>query len=111
MAEAKPPVLPTPRRENKTMMDETDENGKEVDVEYAHDEVIVIAENQNSEASSSSPGDKVDVIDENESNETSNIKVDEVDSIKCDETSEVTSNEIPRGKAMRFLRNMIQHLM
>ena len=39
------------------------------------------------------------MIDENESNETSNIKVDEVDTNKCDETSEVTSNEIPRGES------------
>ena len=50
---AKPPVLPTPRRENKTLIVETDENGKEADVENAHDEVIVIAESQNSEASTS----------------------------------------------------------
>ena len=39
-------VLPTPRRENKTLTVETDENGKEVDVENAHDEVTVIEENQ-----------------------------------------------------------------
>ena len=91
----KPPVLPTPRRENKTLIVETDENGKDVDIESAHDEVIVIAEDQNSEASSSSSGDEVDVIDKNE---TSNIQVDEVDTNRCGETSEVTSNEIPEGK-------------
>ena len=63
-----------------------------MDVENAHDEVIVIEENQNNEASSA----KVDVIDETD---------------KCDETSEVSSKEIPRGKAKRFLRNLIQQLM
>ena len=51
------------------------------------------------------------MIDQNESNETSNIEFDEVDTNKCDETSEVTSNEILRRKAMRFLKNMIQQLM
>ena len=76
-------MLPTPRCENKTLIVETDENGKEVDVENAHQnraKVDVIDENQNNEASSA----KVDVIDENESNETSNTKVDEVDRTKCD---------------------------
>ena len=53
----KPPVLPTLPRENKTLIVETDENGNERDVENAHDEVIVIAENQISEASSSSSRD------------------------------------------------------
>ena len=51
-----------------------------MDVENAHDEVIVIEENQNNEASSA----KVDVIDETD---------------KCDETSEVTSKEIPKGES------------
>ena len=88
----KPPVLPTPRRENKTLIVGTDENGKAVDVENAHDEVIMLAGNQNSEPPSSSSGHKVDVIDKNE---TSNIKVNKVDTNKCDETSEVTSNVIP----------------
>ena len=91
----KPPVLPTRRRENKTLIVETDENGKEVVIENDHDEVIVIAEDQNSGASSSSSGDIVDVIDKHE---TSNIQVDEIDTNRCGETSEVTSNEIPEGK-------------
>ena len=72
-----PPVLPTPRRVNKSLIVETDESGKEVDVKTVHDEVMVIAENQNNEASSSSSGNKVD------KNETPN---------QCDETSEVTNN-------------------
>ena len=71
----KPLVLPTPRRENKTLVVETDENGKEVDVENAHDDVrlkkIITT--------------RFPVIDENESNETSNIKLYEVDTNKCDE--------------------------
>ena len=72
-----------------------------MNVEKAHDEVIVIPENKNSEGSSSSSGDKVDVIDKNE---TSNIKVDVVDTNKCDETSEVTSNVIPEGKNEEVLQ-------
>ena len=78
---------------NKTSIVETDENGKEVDVEDALGDVIVVEEDRNHEASSA----KVDVIDENESNETSNIKVDEVDTNKFNETSDVTSNEVPKG--------------
>ena len=85
-------VLPTPRRLNKTLIVETGENGKEVDVFNAYDEVIVIAENQINEASSSSSRDKVDVIGKTE---TSNVRVDEVDPNQCGETSEVTSNVIP----------------
>ena len=92
-------MLPTPQRENKTLIVETDESGKEVDGKNVHDEVIVIAENQNNEASSSSSGDKVDVIGKNE---TSNVKVDEVDSNQCDETSEVTRNVIPEVKNEEF---------
>ena len=88
-------MLPTPRRVNKTLIVETDERGKEVDAKNTHDEAIMIAENQKNEASSSSPGDKVDVIGKNES---SNVKVDEVDSKQREETSEVTSNVIPEGK-------------
>ena len=75
-----PPVLPTPRLVNKTFIVETDDSGREVDAKNAHDEVIVIAENQTNEASSSSSGDKVGVIGKNE---TSNVKVDEVDSNQC----------------------------
>ena len=66
-----------------------------MDAENAHDEVIVIAENQNNEASSSSSGDKVDEVGKNG---TSNDKVDEVDSNQRDDTSEVTSNVVPKGK-------------
>ena len=56
------PVLPMPRSENKTLIVETDQSAKEVDAENAHDEVIVIAENRNNEASSSSSRNKVDVV-------------------------------------------------
>ena len=83
------PVLPTPRHVNKTLIVETDESGKEVDAQNVHDEVFVIAENRNSEASGSSSSNKVDVADKNE---TSN---------QCDETSEVTSNVDPEGKKRR----------
>ena len=81
---------------------ETAENGKEVDVEDAHDEVIVIEENQNNEASSA----KVDVIDENESNETSNMKVCEVNTNNCDETKS-RATKSPRGKAMRSVTQQL----
>ena len=77
------------------MIIETDESGKEVDAQNVHDEVIVIAENQNNEASSSPSGNKADVVDKNE---TSNVKVDEVDSNQRDETSDVTGNVITEGK-------------
>ena len=62
----KPPslVLPTPRRVNKTLIVETDESEKEVESKNFHDEVIVI-EDRNNEASSSSSGNKVDVVDKN----------------------------------------------
>ena len=90
-----PPVLPAPRRVNRTLVVETDESGKEVNANNAHDEVIVIAENQKNEASSSSSVNKVDVVDKNE---TSNVKVDEVVSNQCDETSGVSSNVIPERK-------------
>ena len=88
-------MLPAPRRVNKTLIVETDESGKEVDAENAHDEVIV----RNNEASSSSSGNKVDMVDKHE---TSN---------RCDETSEVTRNVNLEGKTVKFLRNVIQQLM
>ena len=98
----KPPVLPTPRRENKTWTVETDENGKDADVENTHDDrakVVVIDENQNNEASSA----EVDVIDENENNETSNIKVDEIEN-KCSKASGITSDEISKGETDEILQ-------
>ena len=48
----------------KTLIVETGESGKEVDAKNVHDEVIVVAENRNSEASSFSSKNKVDVADE-----------------------------------------------
>ena len=97
----KPPplVLPTLRRVNKTLIVESDESGKEVDAQNVHDKVIVIEENRNNEASSSSSGNKVDVVDKNETSD------------QCDETSEVTSNVNPEGNTKRFLRNVIQQPM
>ena len=70
-----PPVLPTLRRVNKTLIVESDESGKEVDAQNVHDEVT-----------SSSSGNQVDVVDKNG---TSN---------QCDETSELTSDVNPEGK-------------
>ena len=46
MNPTKPPVLPTLRRKNKTLIVETDVNGKEVDVENARDEVIETEKNK-----------------------------------------------------------------
>ena len=82
----KSPVLPTPRRENKTAIVET------MVVENAHDDrakVDVIDENQSIETSSA----KVDVVHGNESNQ------DEVDKNKCGEASGSTSHEVPKGES------------
>ena len=88
-----PPVLPTPRRVNKTLIVETDESEKEsekeVDAKNVHDEVIVSTENRNNEASCSSSGKKDGMVDKSA---TSN---------QCDETSEVMSDVNPEAKNRR----------
>ena len=94
----KPPVLPTLRRENKTLVVEIDESKKEVVVENDHDDratVDVIDENQSNDASSA----KVEVNDENESKETSNIDEMEpathLDRESLDETQPVVQPKAP----------------
>ena len=69
-----------------------------MDAKNVHEEVNVIEENRNNDASSFSAGNKVDVGDKNE---TSN---------HCDDMFEVTSNVNLEGKTKRFLRNVIQQL-
>ena len=70
-------MLPTPRRENKTVIVDTVDNEKEVVVEIVHGRCI----------------------DENESNEASNVKVDEVDKNKCGEASGTTRDEVTKGES------------